>query len=62
MHVPALPLAAMPEPLKIFVDFDAETVDEIIEQLSVLRCRCCRRIRSARPNVVIVVRGYQRIA
>lgn len=37
MMLPALPIAGMPEPLRIHLDFDAATVDEILQRLTVLR-------------------------
>lgn len=39
LQLPELPLAELVEPLRIYLDFDAETVDEIIERLTVLRSR-----------------------
>jgi hypothetical protein len=32
-------LAGLPEPLKLFLDFDAKSVDELIERLTVLRAQ-----------------------
>ena len=37
LAVPPLQLAGMPEPLAVYMDFDAVTVDAMIERLSVLR-------------------------
>jgi hypothetical protein len=37
--VPPLPIAGMPEPLAVFMDFDAKTVDAMLERLSILRSR-----------------------
>jgi hypothetical protein len=35
--LPPLPLAGLPEPLKVHMDFDAMTVDEILQRLTLLR-------------------------
>jgi hypothetical protein len=35
--MPPLPIIGMPEPLAVYVDFDAKSVDAMIEWLSVLR-------------------------
>jgi len=37
LQVPDLPVAGLPEPLKVVLDFDARTVDAILDRLSVLR-------------------------
>jgi hypothetical protein len=37
MALPPLPIAGMPEPIKVSMDFDAATVDAILERLTVLR-------------------------
>jgi hypothetical protein len=37
MAVPPLPVAGMPKPIKVMMDFDAATVDAILERLTVLR-------------------------
>jgi hypothetical protein len=37
MQLPDLPIAGLPEPLRVVMDFDALTVDAIIERLSLLR-------------------------
>lgn len=39
MQLPPLPIADMPEPLKVFLDFDAGTVDEILVRLSEVRAQ-----------------------
>jgi hypothetical protein len=39
MQLPPLPIASLPEPLNVFVDFDAEMVDEILQRLSEVRTR-----------------------
>ena len=39
LQLPPLPIAGMPEPLRIHLDFDAETVDEILQRLSLLRAK-----------------------
>jgi hypothetical protein len=35
--VPPLPIAGMPEPLAVYMDFDAKTVDAMLERLTILR-------------------------
>jgi hypothetical protein len=35
--IPPIPLVGIGEPLKLFLDFDAESVDAIIMRLTVLR-------------------------
>ena len=35
--VPPLPIAGMPEPLAVYMDFNAKSVDAMIERLTVLR-------------------------
>jgi hypothetical protein len=37
LQLPPLPIAGMPEPLRVHLDFDAEMVDEILQRLTVLR-------------------------
>jgi hypothetical protein len=37
LALPPLPIAGMPEPLAVFMDFDAKTVDAMLERLSILR-------------------------
>ena len=37
MNLPPLPIAGMPEPLTVHVQFDTRTIDEILQRLSVLR-------------------------
>jgi len=37
LAVPPLRLAGMPEPLAVYMDFDAKSVDAMLERLSVLR-------------------------
>jgi hypothetical protein len=37
LATPALRLAGMPEPLAVYMDFDAATVDAMLERLSILR-------------------------
>ncbi|WP_428667585.1 hypothetical protein [Reyranella sp.] len=39
LQLPSLPIAGIPEPLRIHLDFDAETVDEIIKRLTALRAQ-----------------------
>ena len=43
LSLPPLPLAGMPEPLKVFVDFDVATVDATIDRLIVLRAQILPR-------------------
>ena len=35
--LPPLPIAGMPEPTTVFMDFDAKAIDPILERLTVLR-------------------------
>jgi hypothetical protein len=37
--LPPLPIAGMPEPITVFMDFDAKAIDTILERLTVLRGR-----------------------
>jgi hypothetical protein len=37
LALPPLRLAGMPEPLMVYMDFDAEAVDAMLERLSILR-------------------------
>jgi hypothetical protein len=37
LAVPPLPIVGMPEPLAVYMDFDAKTVDAMLERLSILR-------------------------
>jgi hypothetical protein len=37
--LPPLPIAGMPEPTTVFMDFDAKAIDPILERLTVLRGR-----------------------
>jgi hypothetical protein len=37
LALPPLPLAGMTEPIRAVVDFDAETVDAMLERLTILR-------------------------
>jgi hypothetical protein len=39
LAVPPLRIAGMPEPLAVYMDFDAKTVDAMLERLSILRSR-----------------------
>jgi hypothetical protein len=39
LQLPPMPIADLPEPLRIHLDFDAEMVDEILHRLTVLRSR-----------------------
>jgi len=39
LHLPALSMAGMAEPLRIHLDFDAASVDEMIARLAVLRAQ-----------------------
>ena len=38
-RLPDLPVSGIPEPLRIHLDFDAESVDEMIERLTALRAQ-----------------------
>jgi hypothetical protein len=42
LAVPPLRLAGIPEPIHAFMDFDAKTVDAMVERLSILRGACLR--------------------
>ncbi|HYD07126.1 MAG TPA: hypothetical protein VEC60_15425 [Reyranella sp.] len=37
MTLPPFPVAGMPEPLTVHVEFDTRTIDEILQRLSALR-------------------------
>jgi hypothetical protein len=37
LTLPPLPLADLPEPLRVHLDFEAEAIDAMIERLSALR-------------------------
>jgi len=37
LALPPLPLAGMAEPIRAIMDFDAETVDAMLERLTILR-------------------------
>ena len=37
--LPPLPIAGMPKPITVFMDFDAKAIDTILERLTVLRGR-----------------------
>lgn len=37
LALPPLPLAGHPEPIKVYVDFNADTLDAMLERLSILR-------------------------
>ncbi len=37
LALPPLPLENLPEPLKVHLDFDAESIDAILERLTMLR-------------------------
>ena len=39
LQLPPLPVTGLAEPLRIHLDFDAESVDEMIERLTVLRAQ-----------------------
>ena len=38
-HLPPLPLAGQEEPLRLFLDFDTASVDQLIDRLLVLRAQ-----------------------
>ena len=38
-QMPPIPLAGVPKPVVVHLDFDAETVDAMLERLSVLRAQ-----------------------
>jgi hypothetical protein len=37
LAVPPLQIVGFPKPLNVYMDFDAKTVDEMLERLSILR-------------------------
>jgi hypothetical protein len=39
MELPGLPVAGLPAPIKVNVDFDTGTIDQMIERLLVLRAQ-----------------------
>ena len=39
LSLPLLPIVGLPEPLKVHMDWDAETVDAMMARLAVLRAR-----------------------
>jgi hypothetical protein len=39
LTLPPLPVAGLPEPIVVQMDFDAGTVDQIIERLTILRAQ-----------------------
>jgi hypothetical protein len=39
MQLPELPISGLPKPLNVHLDFDAETVDEILLRLTELRAQ-----------------------
>jgi hypothetical protein len=52
LQLPPLPLEGIPEPVKVHLDFDAETVDEILLRLSALRARVLPPPRSVEARAV----------
>ena len=48
LAVPPLRIVGFPKPLDVFMDFDAQTVDAMIERLTILRARMLPRCRSRR--------------
>ena len=38
-HLPPLPIAGLPEPLRVHLDFDAEALDEMMVRLAELRAQ-----------------------
>ena len=45
MTLPPFPVAGMPEPLTVHVEFDTRTIDEILQRLSVLRAQMLPPLR-----------------
>ena len=39
MQLPPLPMEGMPEPLRVHLDFDTATLDEMLRRLTELRAR-----------------------
>jgi hypothetical protein len=48
LSLPPLPIEGLPEPARVNMDFDAGTIDQIIERLSVLRAKMLPA--PAKPN------------
>jgi hypothetical protein len=45
MTLPPFPVAGVPEPLTVHVEFDTRTIDEILQRLSVLRAQMLPPLR-----------------
>jgi hypothetical protein len=50
LYVPDLPVAGLREPLKVVMDFDAATVDAIVDRLSVLRAQMLPKLERAKKR------------
>ena len=50
LSLPPLPIEGLPEPARVNMDFDAGTIDQIIERLSVLRARMLPASSTTRPT------------
>jgi hypothetical protein len=37
MEIPPLPIAGLPQPVRVQLDFDAETIDALLHRLTLLR-------------------------
>jgi len=45
MTLPPFPVAGMPEPLRVHIEFDTRTIDEMLQRLSVLRAQMLPPLR-----------------
>jgi hypothetical protein len=45
MTLPPFPIAGMPEPLTVHIEFDTRTIDEMLQRLSVLRAQMLPPLR-----------------
>src|SRR5262249_51203047 len=49
---PPMPLAGLPEPLRLFLDFDVNSVDELIERLTVPRAQMLPPHRNRQAQLI----------
>jgi hypothetical protein len=45
MTLPPFPIAGMPEPLRVHIEFNTRTIDEMLQRLSVLRAQMLPPLR-----------------
>jgi len=45
LTLPPFPVAGMPEPLRVHVEFDTRTIDEMLQRLSMLRVQMLPPLR-----------------